>query len=50
MAIDLEQKLMEVYHGLKAGEYRHVDICRKEQVSPKDFPNLKVNLNDLILE
>jgi Uma2 family endonuclease len=47
---DLEQKRMEVYHGPKAGEYRHIDIYRKERVSPKGFPNLKVNLNELILE
>jgi Uma2 family endonuclease len=48
--IDLEQKRLEVYHGPKAGEYRHVDIYRKEQVSPKDFPDLKVDLNELFLE
>ena len=46
--IDLEQKRMEVYHKPVAGEYRHVDIYRKEQVSPKSFPDFKINLNELI--
>jgi Uma2 family endonuclease len=48
--IDLEQKRLEVYHGPKAGEYRHVDIYRKEQVSPKGLPDVKIDLNELLPE
>lgn len=48
--IDLERKRTEVYHGPHAGEYRHLDYYQKEQVSPKEFPDFKVNLDELVLD
>ena len=48
--MDLERQRTEVYHGPQAGEFRHVDHYRKETVAPKEFPDLKVNLNKLVLD
>ena len=46
----VESKRIEVYYEPKAGEYLHIDHYQKERVSPKEFPDLEVNLGELILD